>query len=171
MPSLKTRFGTLVLVTAAFPLQSLASPIDSYDYIIVGAGTSGLLLANRLSQDANFTVVVIDPGADERNNANVVNPLTWLGLAGTSVDWSYSSIPQVSLGGRVLEYDAGRGIGGTSLINGMDAKRPRNWDEMNTESIDRHDLYPRRQSSIRCLGAAWKSRLGLGRHAKVLQKG
>ncbi|KAL6854452.1 GMC oxidoreductase [Trichoderma novae-zelandiae] len=119
MVSLKTRFGTLMLVTAARPLQALASSTDSYDYIIVGAGTCGLLLANRLSQDANFTVAVIDPGADERDNANVVNPLEWLGLTGTSVYWNYSSVPQESLGGRVFEYDAGRGIGGTSLINGM----------------------------------------------------
>ncbi|KAL7799936.1 glucose oxidase [Trichoderma ceciliae] len=120
MSALKTRFGTLVLVTAAaLSLQSQAASTDSYDYIIVGAGTCGLLLANRLSQDANFTIAVIDPGADEQGNPNVVNPLAWLGLTGTSVYWNYSSIPQTSLGGRVLGYDAGKGIGGTSLINGM----------------------------------------------------
>lgn len=112
---------TLALATASWPVQALATAANSYDYVIVGAGTCGLLLANRLSQDANFTVAVIDPGADERDNANVVNPLGWLGLTGTSVYWNYSSIPQESLGGRVLEYDAGRGIGGTSLINGTSA--------------------------------------------------
>ncbi|RFU80823.1 glucose oxidase [Trichoderma arundinaceum] len=119
MPVLNARFGTLVLVTiATLSLQSQATSTDSYDYIIVGAGTCGLLLANRLTRDANFTVAVIDPGADERDNPNVVNPLAWLGLIGTSVYWNYSSTPQTGLGGRVLEYDAGRGIGGTSLING-----------------------------------------------------
>ncbi|KAH6603201.1 glucose oxidase [Trichoderma cornu-damae] len=98
----KTRFGTLALLTtAAVSLRSLAASTDcSYDYIVVGAGTCGLLVANRLSQDANFTVAVIDPGADQRNNPNVVDPLGWLGLTGTSVDWGYSSIPQESLGGR-----------------------------------------------------------------------
>ncbi|PTB63462.1 GMC oxidoreductase [Trichoderma citrinoviride] len=119
MALFKSRFGALVLVTAAWPLQALATSTSSYDYIIVGAGTCGLLLANRLSQDASFTVAVIDPGADERDNANVTNPLGWLGLTGTSVYWNYSSVPQESLGGRVLEYDGGKGIGGTSLINGM----------------------------------------------------
>ncbi|KAL7942813.1 GMC oxidoreductase [Trichoderma barbatum] len=119
MPSPKTRFGALVLAIASLPLQSLATSVDSYDYIIVGAGTSGLLLANRLTEDVNINVAVIDPGADERNNENVVNPLTWLGLSGTSVDWKYSSVPQENIGGRVLAYTAGRGIGGTSLINGM----------------------------------------------------
>ncbi|KAK1240545.1 hypothetical protein MKX07_004573 [Trichoderma sp. CBMAI-0711] len=97
-------------MAAPWPPQALASSIDSYDYIIVGAGTCGLLLANRLSQDADYTVAVIDPGADERDNPNVVDPLGWLGLTGTSVYWNYSSVPQEKLGGRVLEYDAGRGM-------------------------------------------------------------
>ncbi|KAL6799463.1 hypothetical protein GGI42DRAFT_55756 [Trichoderma sp. SZMC 28013] len=119
MPPLGTRFGALALVTTLLSLQSLATPIETYDYIIVGAGTSGLLLANRLSEDASFTVAVIDPGADERNNVNVVNPLSWLGLSGTSVNWNYSTVPQDYIGDRVLSYAAGRGIGGTSLINGM----------------------------------------------------
>lgn len=124
MPVQNTRLRTLVLVTAAaLPLPSLATSTDSYDYIIVGAGTCGLLLANRLSQDANFTVAVIDPGADERNNPDVVNPLSWLGLMGSSVDWNYASVPQTTLGGRVLAYDAGKGIGGTSLINGIEQNR------------------------------------------------
>ncbi|KAH0493556.1 hypothetical protein TgHK011_000220 [Trichoderma gracile] len=110
---------TLTLAAASWPLQALATSTDTYDYIIVGAGTCGLVLANRLSRDANYTVAVIDPGADERENPNVVDPLGWLGLTGTSVYWKYSSVSQENLGGRVLEYDAGRGIGGTSLINGM----------------------------------------------------
>lgn len=118
MVSSKRFLVTLTLAATSWPLPTLATPTDSYDYIIVGAGTCGLLLANRLSRDANYTVAVIDPGADERDNANVVDPLGWLGLTGTSVYWNYSSVPQESLAGRVLEYDAGRGIGGTSLING-----------------------------------------------------
>ncbi|KAL7957965.1 hypothetical protein V8C34DRAFT_284383 [Trichoderma compactum] len=119
MPPLRTRFGALALATILLSLQPLATPIDSFDYIIVGAGTSGLLLANRLTEDASFNVAVIDPGADERNNINVVNPLSWLALSGTSVDWNYSTVPQDYIGDRVLSYDAGKGIGGTSLINGM----------------------------------------------------
>ncbi|KAK4082322.1 CAZyme family AA3 [Trichoderma aggressivum f. europaeum] len=119
MPPLRTRFGALALATTLLSLQSLASPIDSYDYIIVGAGTSGLLLANRLTEDASLNVAVIDPGADERNNLDVANPLAWLTLGGTSVDWNYSTIPQGYLDDRSLTYVAGKGIGGTSLINGM----------------------------------------------------
>ncbi|KAL7928715.1 GMC oxidoreductase [Trichoderma chlorosporum] len=139
MSSLKTRFKALVVATAALPLQSLASSIDTYDYIVVGAGTSGLLLANRLTEDVNINVAIIDPGADERNNTNVVNPLTWLGLSGTSVDWSYSTVPQENLNGRILTFDAGKGIGGTSLINGMtyirgDRAQFDAWEELNPGS-------------------------------------
>ncbi|KAM0257944.1 hypothetical protein ACHAQJ_004102 [Trichoderma viride] len=116
--SIKKTYGTLVLGLAiAYLIQLTDALSQEYDYIVVGAGTCGLLLANRLSQDPNVTVAIIDPGADERNNSNVVNPLAWLALAGTSVYWNYSSTPQTSLGGRVLEYDGGRGIGGSSLIN------------------------------------------------------
>ncbi|EHK19553.1 uncharacterized protein TRIVIDRAFT_46709 [Trichoderma virens Gv29-8] len=139
MSSPKTRFGAFALAIAALPLQSLASQADTYDYIIVGAGTSGLLLANRLTEDGSLNVAIIDPGADERNNPNVANPLTWLGLSGTSVDWTYSSAPQKYVGGRVLTYDAGKGIGGTSLINGMtyirgDRAEFDAWEELNPAS-------------------------------------
>lgn len=106
------------LITIA-ALLSLASATDVADYIIVGAGTSGLALANRLSQNGDITVALVDPGADERNNSVVKDPAAWLKLLGSHVDWGYSSIPQVNASGRVLGYNAGKGIGGTSLINGM----------------------------------------------------
>jgi choline dehydrogenase len=113
------RYGTLVLGLAiSCSIQLTDALTQEYDYIIVGAGTCGLLVANRLSRDPNVTVAIIDPGADERNNPDVVSPIAWLALTGTSVFWNYSSIPQESLGGRVLGYAGGRGIGGTSLVNG-----------------------------------------------------
>ncbi|KAK5996006.1 Glucose oxidase [Cladobotryum mycophilum] len=106
-------------VSAALSQPSLAATTESYDYIIVGAGTCGLLLANRLSRDANYTVAVIDPGSDQRHNPNVTDPFGWFGLPPTPVNWNYSSVPQASADGRIIEFDAGHGIGGTSLMNGM----------------------------------------------------
>ena len=88
------------------------------DYIIVGAGTSGLVVANRLSENPDVTVAVIDPGSDERNNAAVKNPLVWTSLLSTPVAWQYNSTPQETGNGRTIRYLAGKGIGGTSLING-----------------------------------------------------
>lgn len=95
---------------------------ETFDYVIVGAGTCGLLLANRLSQDPSVTVAVIDPGPDRRGNPNISNPASWTGLLGTSVDWAYQSVPQVNASDRILTYDAGKGIGGTSLINGKQSE-------------------------------------------------
>lgn len=89
-----------------------------YDYIIVGAGTSGLALANRLSQNDESTIALIDPGANEQDNALVKDTLQWLKVAETYINWNYSSIPQKQTDGRILSYSAGKGIGGTSLMNG-----------------------------------------------------
>ncbi|KND87477.1 Glucose oxidase [Tolypocladium ophioglossoides CBS 100239] len=108
-------FWSALLALAASP----PCHAESFDYIIVGAGTSGLVLANRLSQDPSVAVAVIDPGADQRGNPTVRNPAVWPQLLKTPVNWAYQSVPQANASGRVIEYDAGKGIGGTSLINGM----------------------------------------------------
>jgi choline dehydrogenase-like flavoprotein len=69
---------------------------DSFDYIVVGGGTSGLVVANRLSEDADVRVLVIEAGADKRNDPALQTP----GLvAGAYADdrfiWPFQSTPQV----------------------------------------------------------------------------
>jgi choline dehydrogenase len=91
----------------------------SADYIIIGAGTSGLLVANRLSANPDTKVVLIEPGEDDRNNPNVTDPLNRNENAGTEIDWSYKSTPQSRLNDRSIEFTAGKIVGGTSMINGM----------------------------------------------------
>lgn len=105
--------------------QALFLPIGvvaatSYDYIIVGAGTCGSLLANRLSEDPTISVAVIDPGWDTRGNEAVEDPAQWLSLSNASLglNWGYQSVPQTQLGNMTVDLAAGKGIGGTSLING-----------------------------------------------------
>ncbi|TQS33936.1 hypothetical protein Golomagni_05704, partial [Golovinomyces magnicellulatus] len=92
---------------------------QSFDYIIVGAGTAGLTLANRLSQDDKLTIALVDPGASEKDNAVVKDTLNWLEVSNTYINWNYTSVSQSHANGRKLQYSAGRGIGGTSLMNGM----------------------------------------------------
>ena len=91
----------------------------SADYIIIGAGTSGLLIANRLSANSNIRVVLIEPGSDDRNNPNVTDPLNRNENANSPIDWSYRSIPQSRLNNRSIEFAAGKIVGGTSMINGL----------------------------------------------------
>jgi len=114
------RFCRPDLPATALSLLTLASCswADSFDYVVVGAGTSGLVIANRLSQNPHVTVAVIDPGPDERDNPAVRNPAIWPVLLQTPVNWAYQTVPQANASNRVIEFDAGRGIGGTSLING-----------------------------------------------------
>ena len=92
----------------------------SFDYVIVGGGTCGLLLANRLSEDPHVSVAVIDPGGSQRGNEAVEDPSQWLSLMDPSsgVNWVYKTVPQTHVANRSIDLLAGRGIGGTSLING-----------------------------------------------------
>lgn len=92
--------------------------MSNFDYVILGGGTAGLVVASRLSEDPNVTVIVIEAGNFERNNPNVTNT-TILGLAkDTSVDWQYKSIQQIYGGNQSFIWSAGKGLGGSSLING-----------------------------------------------------
>ncbi|KAI1213531.1 putative GMC oxidoreductase [Annulohypoxylon truncatum] len=92
---------------------------ESFDYVIAGAGTCGLVLANRLSEELNIRVAVIEPGGDVRHNPNVTDVTRFLRAFGTDIDWQYTTTPQPGASNRSLAYHAGRAIGGTSTINGM----------------------------------------------------
>ena len=89
----------------------------SVDYVVVGAGTSGLVVANRLSEDPSVTVAVIDPGKDQRDNPLVYELDGWAQAQGTEIDWSYDVVNPN--GGDPLKLAQGKGWGGTSMINGM----------------------------------------------------
>lgn len=89
-----------------------------FDYVILGGGTAGLVIASRLSKNSNVTVVVIEAGDFEKTNPNVTSS-TGLGLAkDTRVDWQYKSNTGLFGGNQSLVWSAGKGLGGSSLING-----------------------------------------------------
>lgn len=90
----------------------------AYDYIIVGGGTSGLVVANRLSEDSSVSVLVIEAGASVLDNTNVTD-VDGYGLAfGTDIDWQYQSVNQTYGGDAQKVLRAGKALGGTSTING-----------------------------------------------------
>ncbi|KAG0648550.1 Glucose oxyHydrase [Hyphodiscus hymeniophilus] len=91
----------------------------SYDYVIIGGGTCGLVIANRLTELANITVAVIEAGGSVYNNVNVTNPSNYGAAFGTSIDYANSTTNQVYANGKSAVMRAGKALGGTSTINGM----------------------------------------------------
>ena len=90
-----------------------------FDYIIVGAGTAGCLLANRLSADRGKRVLLIEAGRkDDYHWIHI--PVGYLYCIGNPrTDWLYQTEPAAGLNGRKLRYPRGKALGGCSSINGM----------------------------------------------------
>ncbi len=90
----------------------------NFDYIIVGAGSSGCVLANRLSADPSCRVLLIEAGGEpDTNLATIPGAATY--LQGSNLDWGYTTIPQKHLLGRRIPYPRGRAVGGSSVLNLM----------------------------------------------------
>ena len=92
---------------------------STFDYIIVGAGTAGCLLANRLSADASKRVLLIEAG--KRDDYHWIHiPVGYLYCIGNPrTDWLYQTEAAQGLNGRTLRYPRGKVLGGCSSINGM----------------------------------------------------
>ncbi|MFD7084723.1 GMC family oxidoreductase [Streptomyces sp. NPDC002181] len=88
---------------------------EEYDYVIVGSGTAGSVLANRLSQDPDVSVLVLEAGGN-RIPPEVDDPSSWYKLLGGPVDWGYTSVPQPGLDGRRTYEPRGKAPGGSSNL-------------------------------------------------------
>ena len=91
---------------------------SSFDYVIVGGGTAGSVLANRLSEDPSISVAVIEAGNWALDDPLVESIYGNCDACATPVDWNYTSIPQAHFNQSIQPYHAGRCLGGTSAING-----------------------------------------------------
>jgi choline dehydrogenase len=91
---------------------------DRYDYIIVGAGAAGCVVANRLSEDPSTTVLLLEAGG--RDWSPLIHmPVGFTKLTGPKVNWGFETVPQAQLNNRSMWYPQGRTIGGSTSINAM----------------------------------------------------
>jgi choline dehydrogenase-like flavoprotein len=93
--------------------------MDTYDYVVVGAGSAGCTIAARLSEDAGVTVAVLEAGRRDLPEAlqqDVEIPSHWRLLWNTMIDWGYESVPQEQLFGRRVPEPRGKVPGGSSKL-------------------------------------------------------
>lgn len=91
---------------------------DKFDYIIVGAGSAGCVLANRLSEDDRYRVLLIEAGGEDRRISFKVPLMVVNLLKDPNVIWPLVTEPQKALNGRLQNWTRGRVLGGSSSING-----------------------------------------------------
>ena len=114
-----------------------------YDYVIVGAGSAGCVLANRLSEDPDVSVLLLEAGPPDVNQ-NIHIPLGYLKLGGTEVDWDIHSAPEAECLGRRITLPRGRVLGGSSSVNAMVYIRgnPLDYDSWGVSGWGWSDLLP-----------------------------
>jgi len=147
-PQLAMLWSSLLLALANIVGAECAQ--QTFDYIIVGGGPAGLIVANRLSANPNMTVAVIEAGDSAYNNPIVTHVPTSLleygRFIGTSIDWKYVTIPQKYVGNRELDYLAGKALGGSTTINGMTYLRAEKeqidaWEDLGNEGWNWDSLF------------------------------
>ena len=108
----------------------MADVAQGFDYVVVGGGTAGCVLAARLSEDSRRTVCLLEAGGTGKSLFVDVPGAIVMAQRSGSLNWRFQSVPQPQLDGRRISVPRGRGLGGSALINGMVYFRgnPRDYD-------------------------------------------
>ena len=127
------------LLVLSFGLRFMKE-MGSYDYIIVGGGAAGCVLANRLSENPKNTVLLLEAGKDEKWIWTKI-PVGYLYcINNPRTDWCYKTEAEAGLNGRSIIYARGKGLGGSTLINAMlylrgQARDYDEWAELSKDDI------------------------------------
>ncbi|KAI1279544.1 Glucose dehydrogenase -like protein [Halotydeus destructor] len=109
-----------VLLSLWYKASLPKSPLvlnDEYDYVIIGGGPGGCVMANRLSEDPKVQVLLLEAGGYESPVTDI--PSAFLLLQNTVVDWGTRSVPQANCSGQRVELNSGKALGGSTVINAM----------------------------------------------------
>ncbi|KAL5480189.1 hypothetical protein ACEPAI_1459 [Sanghuangporus weigelae] len=144
--------------SSSYPVASCGSLADEYDYIIIGGGTSGCVLANRLSSDRNVSVLLVERGPVADTWISRVPLFSSDFASNGSRTYKRESTSQTALSGRKLELFSGKVLGGSSRINAMlytrgAAAEYMAWDAAGRRGWDYDDVLPLFKRSERCLDA------------------
>ncbi|MFC7474275.1 GMC family oxidoreductase [Dankookia sp. GCM10030260] len=139
------------------------SDADTFDYVIVGSGAAGSVLANRLSADPNLTVCVLEAGPPDRNPFIHIPAGFIKTLADPGVTWQFKTEPLEMTGGRRISTVQGRTLGGSSSVNGMIYNRGQpadldNWAQRGNRGWGYADCLPYYRRSENRIGVSDDSR-------------
>ncbi|KAI0799851.1 aryl-alcohol oxidase-like protein [Irpex lacteus] len=111
--------GAYTARAALFQDPSHLSPNKAYDYIIVGGGAAGSVLANRLTEVPNSQVLLVEAGSSDFEDLTIEVPNFAGRLGGTKFDWNFTTTPQPGFNGRSIAFERGHVLGGSTAINFM----------------------------------------------------
>jgi choline dehydrogenase len=114
----RTFIKAVGVAAAATVVRTAGQEMDEFDFVIVGAGSAGCVVANRLSADPQTRVLLLEAGPLASETA-IATPGHWVSLLGSAYDWNYETEQDPGLAGRALRWPRGKVVGGSSAINAM----------------------------------------------------